>query len=81
MPKKLTPVQESVVELMKEGWALGVRSGVSSRVWLQDGELGHGGQTQRVHENTFNSLYRKGIIRGKGARRLLFTVEYVLTEG
>ncbi len=75
---KLTASQQRVVDLMGEGWALGISAGIGSRAWLQWGGLGRGGTTENVRITTFHALYSKGVIKGLGRKWPIS--EYVLTE-
>jgi len=71
---KLTVAQKNIVELMKQGWALGYcntmklcRGGwsESSRYYLQKGRLRRGGETKNIRMAQFYSLCKKGIIKPK----------------
>lgn len=59
---KLSPRQQEVIDLMNDGWEMGVSVTMDSRCWLQKNGVGRGGKTLRVHGGTFNSLWDKGLI-------------------
>lgn len=59
---KLSKVQKDIVHLLNTGWSMGKSEGMHSRVWLQFGKVGHGGDTKKLSFATFGTLYRNGII-------------------
>lgn len=60
---KLSTAQRKVIDLMKSGWEMGVRSSLmEQRCWLQKDGVGRGGETHSVNGNTFNSLHSNGLI-------------------
>lgn len=61
--RKLTPAMERVIELMKDGWELAHEGGHLSRVWLQKGGAGRGGPSEEVKMQTFDGLWRRGLVR------------------
>ena len=61
--KKLSPAQQRVLDLMAEGWELGLSHGPYPRTWLQKGGVGRGGLTEGVGSSTYIALYTKGLIR------------------
>ena len=63
MKIKLSNSQWEIIRLMQNGWSLAVDSTMNSRVWLQEGKIGHGGKRKNVHRNTFYGLYKKGLIK------------------
>ena len=75
---KLSPVQQKVIDLMKQGWEMGVSMTMDSRVWLQEDGVGRGGKSQKVNANTFFSLCSKGLIELKA--QSFPTSKYGLTE-
>lgn len=62
---KVTKKQAHVLQLMNEGWELGVSSSLTSHIWLQQDGLGRGGNTEGVHTNTFKGLYTRRLIKQK----------------
>lgn len=68
-PKKnFTAAQQAAIDLMNDGWELGVsvdhtRPGGRTRYWLQEGKIGFGGKTQKITAGTFNSLKEAAVIR------------------
>jgi len=72
----LSKNQQRVVDLMGDGWALGLSCGRETCAWLQQDGLGRGGATEKVTLATFNGLWKEGAIKAKGAGE-----EYVLVDG
>lgn len=60
--RKLTPIQQEVIDLMKQGWELGGSMGIGSRSWLQKGGLGKGGESKEVKSSTVHTLEYLGYI-------------------
>lgn len=60
--KKLSKAQQTVIDLMNEGWEMGVSKGYYSRIWLQKNGVGKGGESKNVHLNTFCALRDIGLI-------------------
>ena len=60
--KGLSKVQQHVVDLLGQGWELGVAQGIDPRAWLQQGGLGRGGKTEDVRSNTLYALWKRGAI-------------------
>lgn len=54
--RKLTEQQQEVINLMKNGWELGVDVGINGRCWLQKGGCGRGGETKPVKHSTLRTL-------------------------
>jgi len=59
---KLTPKQQRVVDLMKQGYELGFSQGLWPRAWLQFGGVGRGGKAEDVHLSTFFALLKHKLI-------------------
>ena len=62
--KRLSPAQEYVLHMMRNGWELGtstVPDGGGARI--QQGGLGRGGKTETVSAATVNALCCAGLIR------------------
>jgi len=59
---KLSPAQQTVIDLMSDGWQLGRDMGFQGTCWLQQGGVGRGGKTKPVSSATLMALYREGII-------------------
>ncbi len=59
---KLSSVQEHVIHQMKNGWELGISSGIKSYCWLQEGKVGHGGNVENVSWKTIFALHARGLI-------------------
>jgi len=61
--RKLSARQQRVVQLLKEGWELGVDTSWGlTYCQLQQGGIGHGGKTEEVHLSTWKALRKHGII-------------------
>ena len=60
--RKLTPIQQEVIDLMKQGWELGSSLDLSGRCWLQKGGLGRGGESKTVTSSTIRTLDYLGFI-------------------
>jgi hypothetical protein len=75
---KLTKAQQEVIDLMRQGWELGVSTTADGRWWLQKGGLGRGGETNNVNANTAHALLRAGLIRSAGYS--FPTQHYLLTD-
>lgn len=73
--------KDRIVELLREGWQLGVGSGVSSHAWMQK-ELMHGGDTYDCNYGSVNALRKRKIIRFLPARKKdpFWLSRYELTE-
>jgi len=56
---KLSPEQENVLLLMRQGWELGQSIG---GCWMQKGKLGHGGSSRKVSYATVRALAKQGLI-------------------
>lgn len=67
MAKKLSKVQQEIVDLMKEGWELGVSLSFSGNYScrVQKDGLGNGGATKYFSVSTFKALENKGILKIK----------------
>lgn len=62
MMENLTERQQRVIDLMKEGWELGISRTYGVRAWLQKDGIGRGGESEDVYLSTFYSLSKKGYI-------------------
>ena len=51
-----------VIELLMNGWQLGLSGGLTPYAWMQR-TLGHGGESYQVHMSSFLSLRDCGRIR------------------
>lgn len=51
-----------VLQLLAEGWELGVSAGFSPRVWMQKNGLSRGGETEDVNWNSMHSLRDSGTV-------------------
>ena len=60
---KLSKAQQEVVDLMREGWELGVSTDFTGRCWLQKGGCGKGGETKDVRSTTVGALREAGVIK------------------
>ena len=79
MAEKLT--QTEVLDLMRNGWSCST-SHLGSRSWtLQQGKVGHGGATKRVHGGTMNALIKRRLIVAKPYRPGKFITEYEVSPG
>jgi len=63
MTDRKWPTATEIISLMRNGWHLGMDTGFEAHAWLQEGDLGHGGQARDVHKATFWSLRQRGLIR------------------
>ncbi len=60
---KLSDAQQHIVDLMKDGWQLGMSTaGLNRRSWIQKGGCGSGGEAENVHGNTVHALQDRGVI-------------------
>lgn len=67
---KLTPTQEEVVKLMKDGWELGRSDKYPNdgHSWkLQKGGIGKGGEVKRLNGRSCQNLWDKKVIQPKGS--------------
>ncbi len=62
---ELSSVQKHVINLMREGWAMGKSEASTGGVWLQKDGVGRGGPTESVKIGTFLALARRNFIRCK----------------
>jgi hypothetical protein len=77
---QLSKAQSRVLQLLQEGWELGVSSGIVGNAWLQKNGLGRGGETEFVNYNTFHSLYKRGLIKvEKRKGDPFYLTRYILT--
>ena len=63
---KLSVLQQKVIDLMNEGWELGLTQGFCPRAWLQKNGLGKGGETLNISVATLYSLERNKLIVSQG---------------
>ena len=75
---KLSKSQQHVVDLMDQGWHLGMTGGINPEPWLQRDGLGYGGPTERIHRGTFWALWKKRAIINKDSGYRYGGTEYVL---
>lgn len=59
---KLSQRQQEVIDLMKQGWELGLSSGWHTWCSIQQGGQGKGGESRNININTLNSLQEKKLI-------------------
>ena len=64
MTVKLTLRQQEVVDLLSNGWSLGLSTGYMRGAWIQEGKIGYGGRTKNVSVATVYALVRKKVIVG-----------------
>ena len=62
---KPTPKQQRVLDMMAEGWELGLYGGLNPSAILQKRGIGKGGAVESVHLGTFVALRRHGKIQCK----------------
>ncbi len=60
---KTSQKQIEILQLITNGWEIGIDTGPSPTTWIQKGGLGRGGESKQVHFNTFDSLRYKGLIK------------------
>lgn len=77
---KLTKAQQHVVARMKEGWSLGLDTGLKPWAWLQQDGLGRGGATENVNLNTFSGLERRKVICRAGTNPFSRPNQYILAK-
>ena len=74
----LSKAQQEVVDLLTDGWDLGVSMSMDGLCWLQRGGIGRGGASKTVSKATVSALCRKGVIRQ--VSRKFPTARYGLSE-
>ena len=60
--RKLTPLQQEVIDLIGQGWELGSSLGIDGRCWIQKSGLGKGGESKNVSSSTVRTLEYLGYI-------------------
>ena len=60
--KKLSKTQQEVVNLINDGWELGMQTGLTGRYWIQKGGLCCGGESKNISSATVHALEREGLI-------------------
>lgn len=75
---KLSKTQQRIVELMGNGWELGVSMVSEGRCWIQEGLVGHGGRRENVSVATFHALRKRGVIVQREQK--FPTAKYVLSD-
>ncbi len=61
--RKLTPIQQEVIDLINQGWELGSSITLDGRCWIQKGGLGRGGgESKKVSSSTVRTLEYLGYI-------------------
>ena len=63
MAKKLTRVQEALLEKLRNGWEAGTDNSLEGRSRIQRGGLGRGGPSETVRIDTLIALDKAGHIR------------------
>ncbi len=74
--RKLSPKQAEIVELLRNGWELGVVSGYDTWAYVQKGKCGHGGEAKRCSISTYHALAKRGLL--EEVRRRYPTIAYRL---
>jgi hypothetical protein len=79
MASKLTKAQQETLDLLRNGWELGVHESLGSvRIRIQHGGVGRGGEVRRVTKSVFDALLAAGRI--VEVRRKYPSVMYGATE-
>ena len=73
MVLKLSKTQQEIVQLMKNGWELGIHHAYFSDSWIQKDGLGKGGESKNVSITTIWALEKKGVIERKEKEGFLST--------
>ncbi len=63
MAKKLTRVQEALLEKLRNGWEAGTSNDARGRSWIQYKGIGRGGQAETVNGSTLHALAKAGHIK------------------
>ena len=63
---KPTAHQLAVLRKMRDGWELGLDTGMDAYAWLQRNGLGRGGDTQSVSLNTLYALVSRKLLERGG---------------
>jgi hypothetical protein len=61
--KKLSKAQQEVIDLMRDGWQLGLYGGMHSDCRLQKGGCGKGGPTRPIRRATAVALLAADLIK------------------
>jgi hypothetical protein len=65
---KLTKPQLEVIDLLRSGWGIGLSTTMDSRVWIQKGGAGRGGESRTLRHPTFAALCKAGLVVIDGKR-------------
>ncbi len=60
--RKLTSLQQEIMDLIAQGWELGSSAGLGGRCWIQKGGLSKGGESKNVSSSTVHTLEYLGYI-------------------
>ena len=60
--KKLSPAQNEIMELLCNGWQIGYSTSTYSRVFIQKGGVGKGGESKKIGMSSFECLRRERLI-------------------
>ncbi len=58
----ISPKQKNILQLIIDGWEIGIYTGIYPGAWIQKSGLGYGGEAKGVNFKTFDSLRTKGLI-------------------
>jgi hypothetical protein len=59
----MTLKQEEIIKLLEtKEWEIATTSGWHTSCWIQKGGIGKGGESYKVNRNTFNALFKKGLL-------------------
>lgn len=61
---KPSKAQQEILDLMANGWELGLCHGLAPRYWLQKGGLGKGGEIKNIRSAVPCKLVDLGLIKG-----------------
>lgn len=60
---KLTKAQQEIIDLLKNGWELGISAGFNARCWIQKGGIGRGGESKDIRHSTYTALRKAKAIK------------------
>ena len=78
MARKLSLLQQHVIDRLQEGWELGQSMTTGGHCWMQRGGLGKGGTAENVLNSTLYALVRRNLI--EVVERQFPTRRYALTS-
>ena len=76
----ITPKQKEFLQLIVDGWEIGMGTGFTPRAWIQKGGLGRGGEARDIHFNTFSAMRLKGLIELNEQHQFADPQRYHITE-